>query len=206
MKKMSLDSWEQFAEELERLAPDASEFPSLYKLKQVTHCIETDKKNGVDSNASRKAHLANADLRLFRGSGKPSLSELELRIRIQKSQTYQDIMLVMLDEIGISITETTVQSVLNSEITFADASKVARATMRELVSKPENSLESAVTASDLLIADHKTMKNDRNGNTTASLERVGMLVGRVVKDNDYYKLSGQIVLSVHFHSYVRQKQ
>ena len=203
------DIWSQLIEEYSEREPDSPPLPPVVdKLLSIAYQIENDKKNGVDSNKLRATYFEEAGL--LRGKGAPPKDESLLRVGIKKFSTYQHALLVMLEERGITTDEDTVKSVLATKPLYQDSPVHARFSQKKkpqsLFDNDDEEVETDVsTLAKNLCREHRdksvvsTYEASKNIAAWISKERKSL-------ENAHRNHREKIILSPHFHAYLRDNE
>lgn len=208
MNGKNTDFWDQLLDEYGWREPDSALPPVHEKLRLIAHQIKNDKQNGVDSNERRATYLVEAGL--LRGKGAPSLDESLLRVRIRESAGYQQALLVMIEQRGITTDKNTVDSVLATKVLFQDSQIITRYELNEELAKlHDEDAEEREKANSIFV---KKLYEEHRSKSVISIRKATHRVAewhpRECKSlekahKDYRE---KIVLSVHFHAYIREQE
>ena len=208
MNSKNTDFWAQLLSEHSWREPDSPLQPAIETLLTIAHRIETDRKNGVDSNASRITYFVEAGI--LRRKGAPSNDESLLRVRIKKSAQYQQALLVMIEERGITTDKNTVDSVLATNVLFQDSQILSPyRTNEELAKLPDEDAEERAKANSTFVEKlYKEHQSKSVISTYKATKRVSAWRPKERKslENAHRKYHKQIVLSEHFHAYMREQE
>ena len=200
------DVWSQLIELYCDREPDNPLPPPIQTLLTVAYRIQNDKNNGTDNNQQRHGYFIEAGM--LRGKGAPSIDESLLRVRIEKSPKYQQALCVMLEERGISTSTTnddTAKSVLSTEVPFTVSQILAPYRVDQELAKLEGRPPDKNIVKKLYAEQHQS---HAVVSQYEACERVSDWMHKEPKSlaNAHTKYREQIVLSVHFHAYIREQE
>lgn len=196
------DVWSQLIALYYDREPDYPLPPPIQTLLRVAYRIQYDKNNGTDSNQRRQSYFIEAGM--LRGKGAPSIDESFIRVRIEKSTKYQQALCVMLEERGIATNHHTVKSVLRTKVLFSDSQILTPYRINQKLAI----LDGQPPDTNIV----KKLYEEHQSQTVVSpheaCERVSEWLYKEPKSlaNAHAKCREQVVLSVHFHAYIREQE
>ena len=207
--KFTNDSWDQLEAEFSWVEPDTELSPSIAKLLSIAHKVSLDKKLGIDSDERRQKYLAETGF-LSRKKGRPSRENSFDIIRIKNTNTLQQALLVMLEQRGISTDESTINSVLATKISWQDHELLspyyAHRELAKFWDEDAKKNENAIRIFAKNLYEEHQLKSATSNNQACI--NVSAWINKEPKslNNACSRHREEVVLSIHFHAYLRNHE
>ena len=203
------DLWEQLINEYSWHEPDSPPLPTpIETLLLIATKIRNDVKAGTDNNKRRETYFKEAGMLLGRGA--PPKDKAMLNVLIRNSTRHQQALLVMLEQRGITTNKNTVASVLATTVSFADSQILTPYRVNKEMATLEGADLEALTQAN---SDFKKkLYEEHRKNSVVSIseatKRVSAWINKQPKslENAHQSYREQIVLSVHFHAFLRDHE